>query len=86
MFEGPGTGDGAVLGDVTDEDRGERGVLRELDEALRALADLGDAARRAGPGGVDDGLDRVDGQDVRAVSGRSLPTSRVVIALLSKTC
>ena len=69
VLEGSGAGDGAVFGDVTDEQRRERGLLRELDERLRALADLGDAAGCAGPVGVDDGLDRIDGDDVGTVLG-----------------
>ena len=58
VLEGSGARDGAVLGDVTDEQRRQRGLLRELDERLRALPDLGDAAGDAGPVGVNDGLDR----------------------------
>ena len=64
MLEHARAGDGAVLGHVADEDRGDVLLLRDPEQAAGGLADLADrAGRRAHVGGVER-LDRVDHADV----------------------
>jgi len=54
----------SFLGDVPDEQRREGALLGQTDEALGAVANLGDRAGRAGLVEIDDCLDRVDREDV----------------------
>jgi len=44
MLEQTRSGDRAVLGDVSHEERGASGALGEFHERLRAIANLGDAS------------------------------------------
>ena len=60
VLQHPRPGEPAVFGDVADEQRGDVAFLREPHELLRAVADLGDRARRARRLGIVHGLDRVD--------------------------
>ncbi len=64
VLEGARAGERALLGDMTDEQRGHGARLREGDECGRAVANLRDRAGNAREGGVGDGLDRVDGQHI----------------------
>ena len=61
-----GPGDGAVLGDVADEEGRHPGALGEGHQPARHLAHLGDAARRAAQLRQEHGLDGVDHQRARA--------------------
>ena len=66
VLEDPGTGERPLLGDVPDQDGRQRPLLRLLHQAVRAVAHLGDRARRAREIGIHDGLDRVEREHVRA--------------------
>ena len=45
VLEHARAGDGAVLGHVADEDRGDAVLLRDAQQPARGLADLADRAR-----------------------------------------
>ena len=55
-----GPGDGAVLGDVADQQHGDAAALGEFDQGLRRGAHLGDRARRAVDRVEPHGLDGID--------------------------
>ncbi len=57
-------GDGALLGDVADEQGGEVALLRELHEPVGAVAHLRDRAGCPRPIGIDHRLDRVDREHI----------------------
>ena len=65
MLEDAGAGDGALLGDVTDEERGDARALGQRHQARAALAHLGDAAGRRLQVGQEHGLDGVDDERPR---------------------
>ena len=60
-----GPGDGAVLGDMADQQRGHAALLGGADQRAGHLADLRHAARRAVDLGGGDGLHRVEDQQGR---------------------
>ena len=64
VLEHPGARDGAVLGDVADEQHGHAPLLGGPDQAGRDLADLGDVAGLALDLGAGHGLHRVDDEQV----------------------
>ena len=55
--------EGALLGDVTDEQDRDAAVLGQPHEGVRALSNLTDAAGCRRQCGVGNGLDRVDDED-----------------------
>ena len=60
VLEHAGARDGAVLGDVADQQHGDAAALGELDQGLRRGAHLGDRARRAVDRVEPHGLDGID--------------------------
>ena len=60
VLEGLGAGDGAVLGDLADQEGGDGALLGQPHQLGGDLADLADPAGGAGQLGVGHGLDRVD--------------------------
>jgi hypothetical protein len=65
VLDHPRSGDLAVLGDVTDEQDGGAGTLREPDQGLRGGTYLGDGAGRGFDRIGPHGLDRVDHDETR---------------------
>jgi len=65
VLEGLGAGDGAVLGDLADQEGGDRALLGQADQLGGDLTDLPDPAGGAGQLRVGHGLDRVDHHDGR---------------------
>jgi hypothetical protein len=65
VFEHAGTGERAVLGDMTDEHDRHASMPGFLDEVMSTLAHLHDRPRSRPDVGVDHGLDRVDHYEVR---------------------
>ena len=61
-----GTGDGAVFGDMADEEDGDIGALSQLDQLKGGFPDLGDGTGGGRQAGGIQGLDGVQGQIRRA--------------------
>ena len=69
VLEHTGAGDGAVLGDVADQQDGDAAALGEVDQRLRGAADLRDGAGRAVDRVEPHGLDRIDHRHARRIGG-----------------
>ena len=87
VLEHARAGDGAVLGDVADQQDGDAAALGERDQRLRRGAHLGDRAGRAVDRVEPHGLDRIDHRERLGASGRSsvATMSRTEVAAASCT-